>query len=95
MCVGGIMAEDIRLHLNGHCIETEAKRELRRLTDDYFDEKGDPGELEERIELLRGFLTGSDFGKLRSSDERLSGTVESYCTIIKNPDGTFSIQFRD
>jgi len=89
------MSDGISLHLDGHCIETEAKRELKRLMDDYFDEKGDPGELEVKIELLREFLTGSDFSMLRSSDERLSGSIESYCTILKNSDGTFSLHFRD
>ncbi len=90
-----IMTEGINLHLAGHCIETEAKNELKRLMDDYFDEKGDMGDLEVKMELLRGFLSDSDFAMLRSSDERLSGLTESRCVVTKNPDGTYSIKFSD
>lgn len=89
------MAEGINLHLVGHCIETEAKNELKRLMDDYFDEKGDMGDLEVKMELLRGFLSDSDFAVLRSSDERLSGLTESRCVVTKNPDGTYSIKFSE
>ncbi|TFH38243.1 MAG: hypothetical protein E4G96_10750 [Chrysiogenales bacterium] len=71
----------VNLHLNQHCIETEAKREYCRLMDAYFDTDDVEGVLEERIELLRDFLEKSDFLKLRSSDPRLSGDRKSKVVI--------------
>ncbi len=73
----------VKLHLKDHCIETEAKRELRRLMNIFFESDNPTAELIESIDILEKFLTRSDFPSLRSSDMRLTGDVESivYITI--------------
>ncbi len=77
----------ITLHLNGHCIETAARRELKRLMDACFDGEGDISPLEESLELLGEFLSTQDFKALRSSDSRLDGTVESTVHLTRDPAG--------
>ena len=72
----------VTLHLHDHCIETEARRELKRLMDLYFESDDEcPEEIEEQIEILEKFLSRSDFPALRASDERLSGIIESVVRI--------------
>ena len=74
----------INLHLKHHCIETEARREYNRMMDRYFETDDVEGVLDVKIELLRDFIEGSDFRKLRSSDLRLSGGTESDVIIKRN-----------
>lgn len=79
----------VTLYTGEHCIETSAKIEFRRLTDQLLEsdsENIDP-ELEKKIELLLHFLKNSDFNKLRASDERLSGVTPGICIIGKNSSG--------
>ena len=82
----------VNLHLHRHCIETEAKREFRRLMDAYFDTDDVEGVLDGRIELLRDFLETSDFLRLRSSDRRLSGEGESDVVIRRARNGTIVLE---
>lgn len=84
----------VTLHTGEHCIETSAKIEFRRLTDQLLEsdsENIDP-ELEKKIELLLHFLKNSDFNKLRASDERLSGVTPGICIIVKNSSGLTEIK---
>ncbi|OHD68791.1 MAG: hypothetical protein A2W19_11045 [Spirochaetes bacterium RBG_16_49_21] len=74
----------VNLHLKNRCIETEARSEFNRLMETYFKTDDLEGELDDKIELLRDFLDGSDFRKLRSSDIRLTGTTESDVIIKRN-----------
>jgi hypothetical protein len=67
----------VRLHIKGHCIETAAKKEFKRLMDAYFAGEDAGPDLEARIELLRDFIETGDFAALRSSDPRFSGEVEA------------------
>ncbi len=76
----------VNLHIKSHCIETEARNEYSRLMDTYFSTDDLEGELDVKIELLRDFLENSDFPKLRASDMRLSGGLESD-VVIKRSDG--------
>ena len=76
---------EIRLSLSGHCVETAARNEFKRLMDGYFAGTGESGGIEERLALLREFIETSDFQALRASDERLSGAVE--CAVIVYRDG--------
>jgi len=73
----------VTLHTGGHCIETSAKNEFRRLTDQLLE--SDSGNidhtLELKIELLLHFLENSDFNMLRASDERLAGITPAECII--------------
>jgi len=74
------MKNSVLIHLDGHCIETGAKREYKRLLDDYFCSRGDPADLESGINLVGEFIKKSDFRALRSSDRRLDGTES--CTVL-------------
>lgn len=72
-----------------HCIETSAKIEFRRLTDQMLEpDSGDTDpELQQKIELLINFLERSDFNRLRSSDERLAGIIPALCILKQDEDG--------
>jgi len=54
---------DIVLHLNGHCIETAAKRKYEELVSELL--KEDNPEKEKQLELLVEFLEKADFRELR------------------------------
>jgi hypothetical protein len=73
----------IELYLKEQCIETAAKKELRYLTGHYFNREEEQNDLLEKIELLQAFIEKSDFPKLRSVDERLSGTREVFVRITQ------------
>ncbi|PKL35451.1 MAG: hypothetical protein CVV44_21840 [Spirochaetae bacterium HGW-Spirochaetae-1] len=87
------MTMKVALHIKDHCVETEAKNELKRLMDRYFSEDDVEGVLEDQIEILREFIETSDFSGLRSSDPRLSGDTESTVVLQKNGQGKISLQF--
>jgi hypothetical protein len=53
-----------------HCIETTAKQEFARYSDEYLGKGIEDKDLEERIELLRMFLETMDFKVLRSESEK-------------------------
>ena len=53
-----------------HCIETTAKQEFVRSTDEYLKVGEENRELEEKIELLRMFLESTDFRELRAESEK-------------------------
>jgi len=53
-----------------HCIETTAKAEFNRVTGLLLNGQ-DNGELTDRAELLRDFLSAADFKKLRAESEML------------------------
>jgi hypothetical protein len=65
---------EILLDLSRHCIETQAKKVYEQELGRYF--KAGPENrplLEQRIELLKNFLEGVDFGDLRARHPALSG----------------------
>ena len=51
------------------CVETKAKRQYERLVNELL-EKGDEGDLAEKLEILRLFLESTDFSKLRNEYEK-------------------------
>ncbi len=83
----------VTLHLTGHCIETAAKMEMRRLTDLYFNTNNDPDALLKKIELLQEFIKKSDFQKLRSGDERFSGAKEATICLSIGSNNNFTLDF--
>ncbi len=83
----------VELHLKDHCIETEAKRELRRLMNIFFESDNPTAELIESIDILEKFLTRSDFPSLRSSDMRLTGDVESIVHITIDEEDNIQVSF--
>lgn len=54
---------EVHLVIEGHCIETEAKRVFNQLVN-YLLKKDDP-QKEEQLELLRNFLETANFSELR------------------------------
>jgi len=50
-------------------VETQAKRRYNQIASELLD-KGDEGELAEKLEILRLFLESADFNKLRSESEK-------------------------
>jgi len=52
------------------CIETTAKREYWKRVHEYLKTRVEDKGLEERIELLRGFLETANFAELRSQSEK-------------------------
>ncbi len=84
----------VNIHINSHCIETEARNEYNRLMDTYFSTDDLEGELDDKIELLREFLENSDFPKLRASDMRLSGGQKSDVVIKRNDNGAIILEIR-
>jgi hypothetical protein len=85
----------VKLHLKDHCIETEAKRELRRLMNIFFESDNPPEDLIESIDILEKFLTRSDFPSLRSSDMRLSGDIESIVCITRDEEDNLRVSFEN
>jgi hypothetical protein len=85
----------VKLHLKDHCIETEAKRELRRLMNIFFESDNPPADLIESIDILEKFLTRSDFPSLRSSDMRLSGDIESIVCITTDEEDNIRVRFEN
>ena len=53
-----------------HCIETVARQEFSKTTNEYMQRGGEDEELEEKIELLRAFLESMDFKELRRGSEK-------------------------
>ncbi len=81
----------VYLRLDGHCVETAARGEFKRLLDRYFSVPDEAEDMEECLELLREFIEKSDFPTLRSSDERLSGAVACTVTVYRDESGEPSI----
>lgn len=81
------------LHCKGHCIETAAKKEFESLMAQYFDATGNTEMIEMQIALLSDFLKTANFPKLRSSDPRLSGEIESTVVLERHGDKDYILQF--
>lgn len=89
------MSVRIKFHLKEHCIECAAKRELNNLMNECFSQSSVSKDIEEKIELVRRFLTESDFPKLRGSDERLSGIIESSVCIYMDENDQLKVEITD
>lgn len=87
------MGVRLTLHLSGHCVETAARKEFKRLMDAAFDETGDNPELEARIELVRAFLASADFPALRASDPRLAGEKDAALALSRGDNGGIMLEF--
>ena len=86
------MSVRVELQIKAHCIETEAKNELKRITDSFFSDESQMSDIcKRKIELLTQFLNNIDFKKLRASDERLSGIRESTVILSRGYDGKIDI----
>ncbi len=90
-----VMSVKIKLHVKDHCIECAAKRELNDLMHAYFSKSDTSKDTEEKIELIRRFLTESDFPKLRGSDERLAGIKESSVCIYTDENNELKVEITE
>jgi hypothetical protein len=79
----------LTLRMRGHCVQTEAKNEFRRLTGLLLESCDEPEVTEtgRKLELLRAFIETADWNSLRSADERLAGTRPGECVIAWGADG--------
>jgi len=79
----------VLLKTGGHCIQSAAKTELRRisLVILYSPDNNVPPDLIEQFELLEDFLNNTDFNMLRASDERYAGIVDAVCDLGRSEDG--------
>lgn len=84
----------ITLYLNGHCIETEAKNQLHKLSELILNSDNVTSELENQYKLLYDFITIADFKALRSMDERLNGLMPSICELTKDDEGKIQLQIQ-
>ena len=87
------MGVHVTLHLSGHCVETAARKEFKRLMDAAFDETADNPGLEARIELVRAFLASADFPALRASDPGLAGEKDAAVALFRGDDGMIRLEF--
>jgi wyosine [tRNA(Phe)-imidazoG37] synthetase (radical SAM superfamily) len=69
-----------------HCIETVARKEFLKSTDEYVQSGEANKKLENKIELLRAFLETADFRKLRSESEKylIEGNVVKFIIYLKS-----------
>ncbi len=87
----------VQLKTGGHCIQSAAKIELRRLSLVilYSPDDNVPPVLTEQFELLEEFLKNTDFNELRASDERYSGITDAICILSRDKDGNPVIKTGD
>ena len=78
---------EIQLDLSRHCIATEVKRQYNKTLSDYFNDRGDPSDLEERIEMLTALLRQGDLPALRSRHSGLEAHSTSDVRLRKEKGG--------
>ncbi len=80
----------MKLFLDGHCIETEARRQRDRLVKEVLsstDEHSHGPEVHRDLEMLTDFLTGTDFRALRARRTELDGSGPLTVEIIRTENG--------
>lgn len=82
----------VYLNTDGHCIQTAARSELKRLTDNILLTDDATTELMEQVGLLTSFLQTADFNKLRATDTRLAGIDSSEFTLSRGDDGQYLLE---
>ena len=75
------------------CIETKAKRQYNQILSELLN-KGEEGELTEKLEILRLFLKSADFSKLRSKSEKylLKGRGVKFILYLVEGEPTYEIK---
>ena len=80
----------MKLLLDGHCIETEARRQRDRLVKEVLssaDEHSHGSDVHRDLELLTDFLTDTDFRALRARRTELEGSGLITVEIMRTGDG--------
>ncbi len=83
------------LKLEGHCIETAARIECRRLEYILFDlQEGDPDQppVADRLGIIQRFLERTDFMALRARRPELDGRTKMKVVVWERQDGTFALE---
>lgn len=83
------------LKLEGHCIETAARIECRRLEYLLFDlPESDPDRqpVADRLGIIQRFLQMTDFAALRAQRPELDGRTQMKVVVWEKPDGTFALE---
>jgi hypothetical protein len=83
------------LKLEGHCIETAARLECRRLEYLLFDMSGQDADrppVEERLGIVQRFLQKTDFRTLRAQRPELDGRTKMKVVVWERQDGTFALE---
>ncbi len=77
------------LDLEHHCVETEARRLHRRLTDRLLEEGLSPEEMEgyaAKLKLLEDFVRNRNFRKMRAEDPDMAGGRPVALVLFRGPD---------
>jgi len=85
--LGGLMVQIELTPTLTHCIETKARQEFLKSTDEYMQTGKEDKELEERIELLRAFLESMDFRELRRQSEEYLTEGKNVTFILYRQEG--------
>ncbi len=83
------------LKLEGHCIETAARIECRRLEYVLFDLREDDPDrppVADRLGIIQRFLERTDFMSLRARRPELDGRTKMKIVVWERPDGTFALE---
>ena len=83
------------LKLEGHCIETAARVECRRLEFLMFDlPERDPDlpPVADRLGIIQRFLEKTDFRALRAQRPELDGRTKMKVVVWEKQDGTFALE---
>ncbi len=89
---GGRMEVSVILELHGHCVETAARREYKKLMDRLLVADDSDSETEEKVALLLAFLQESDFPALRASNDILAGDAGGAARLSRGGDGSLTIE---
>lgn len=76
------------LDVGPHCVMTAAKKAHGELVMAFISGTRPKAELVTAAEILRDFLTGTDFAALRAKDLRLAGTLPGRVRLERAPGGT-------
>lgn|GEM_PF-1950425 len=87
--MGKIHGARVEVHLivEGHCVETEAKRIFNQLVNHLL--RNDDLEKEKQLEILRKFLETANFNDLRRLG--LDGRERKHVILKANPEGEIEI----
>lgn len=83
------------LKLEGHCIETAARIECRRLEYLLFDmheQDADRPPVADRLGIIQRFLERTDFEALRAQRPELDGRTQMKVVVWEREDGTFALE---
>jgi len=85
----------IHLHLKNSCIETEVKKEFKKLCGNYLESEEQNSIIEYKIKLLLEIIEITNFRELRNSDKRFTGNTRTPVDISRNENGKIQFEFTE